>query len=231
MPKYAFEVKYPTFTLIAFMFSLLAFFWLSFIEALSFSPDFNGTIPSILGVTDFDYPASIHHLESRYADGVVNTNWHQPWPLTQLRSHKTHLIRYCYADQASKDALHCAFHRALNLWKDALGGVPSEETGYNLHFIETYLQGEAQLCYTADSYDPKTGQGIWNWKIAKRQDALVIRYRPIDENGNKPATAATLGYTPEEVIPPWQVKQARHNMQITEPEDEVKIAHELGHGE
>ena len=52
----------------------------------------------------------------------------------------------------------------------------------------------------------------------------------MDEEGNKPVTAATLGYTPEEVMPPWEVKQARHNMQISEAEDEVKIAHELGHG-
>ena len=91
---------------------LVAMFWLSFVSTLSFSPNSNATIPSILGITNFSYPTSSRHLESGYADGVINTDWHQPWPFTQLPTRKTYLIRYCFADQMSKDALRCSFSRA-----------------------------------------------------------------------------------------------------------------------
>ncbi|KAF1975924.1 hypothetical protein BU23DRAFT_551939 [Bimuria novae-zelandiae CBS 107.79] len=92
---------------------LIAALCLSPIAALSFSPDFNSTIPSILGLTNFSYPSPSNHIESGYADGVINTAFHQPWPSTNIRGRLNHYIRFCYADQASKDALHCSFPAAL----------------------------------------------------------------------------------------------------------------------
>ena len=59
----------------------------------------------------------------------------------------------------------------------------------------------------------------------------MLAHRPVDEKGNKPATAASLGYTPEGAMMPWEGRQARHWLQVSEAEDEVKIAHEIGHGE
>lgn len=206
------KTNFAVYNMIPSFLPLVAIFWLSFVSTLSFSPDSNATIPSILGITRFSYPATSRHLESGYADGVINTDWHQPWPFTQLATRKTYLIRYCFADQTSKDALGCSFPRALQLWVDTLGGAPGVDTGYNLHFIETYVGGQAQFCYADGTFNSETGQGQWNWKLSKRQDALVIAYRPVDEEGNKPVTAATLGYTPEEVMPPWEVKQARQKM-------------------
>ncbi|OAG07581.1 uncharacterized protein CC84DRAFT_1175361 [Paraphaeosphaeria sporulosa] len=210
-------------------FLLATQFWCYSVTALSFGNDFNGTIPSILGITNFSYPAASSNIGFGYADGVVNTDYHQPWPLVKMYKSSVHLIRYCYADQASKDALHCSWPAAENLWQDALGGKPSKETGYNLHFVQAWAAGETQFCYAEGTYDPKTAQGTWNWKLHNRQDALVVAYRPVDEKGNKPATSASLGYTPESALFPWQSRQARHYIQISDKDDEVRIAHELGH--
>ena len=112
-----------------------------------------------------------------------------------------------------------------------MGGVPSAKTGYNLYFVQTMVDGLTQFCYAEGKYDPKTAQGTWNWKLHNRQDALVVAYRPVDEKGNKPATSASLGYTPENALYPWQSPQARHYMQISDKDDVPRMAHELGHGE
>ncbi|KAL5379697.1 hypothetical protein PMIN02_010852 [Paraphaeosphaeria minitans] len=140
-----------------------------------------------------------------------------------------HLIRYCYADQASRDALYCSFPAAENLWRDALGGRPGKETGYNLHLAQAWAAGGIQFCYAEGTYDSKTAQGTWNWKLHDKQDTLVVAYRPVDEKGNMPATSASLGYTLESALLPWQNPQARHYMQISNKDDKVRIAHELGH--
>lgn len=206
-------------------------FWCYSVAAISFGNDFNGTIPSILGLTNFSYPTPSSNIESGYADGVVNTAYHQPWPLVTMYTKSMHLIRYCFADQASKDALHCSLAAAQILWTNALGGRPSKETGYNLNFAEASDNMELQLCYTEGKYDARMAQGTWNWRLHSRLDTLVVAYRPIDENGNKPATSATLGYTPESALFAWQTPQGRHYMQISDKDNVVQIAHELGHGE
>lgn len=217
--------------------SLLFALWVPFLAALTFPPDFNSTIPSILGITNFSYPSNsiLHYRSTTYADGVLTDPRHQPWPYTKLPHRQTFLIRYCYADPASKSALHCSWARALSLWSAALGGPPSAETGYNVHFMPSFVRsgndfGE-EYCYKEGTYNSRTGQGTWNWKLSNRQDMLVLAYRPVDEHGQKPATAASLGYTPEKAMMPWEGRQARHWLQVSDAEDEVKIAHELGHGE
>lgn len=215
--------------ILAFFLALLS--QCSFIIALSFEPDFNGIIPSILGLTNFSYPTPSSSIEIGFADGVVNSEYYQPWPLVKGWKQSSHMIRFCYVDQASKDALRCSFTDAINLWVDALGGKPSKETGYNIHFVQAWAAGEIQFCYAQGQYNPKTTQGTWNWKLQNRQDILVVGYRPVDEHGNRPATAASLGYTPESVLFPWQTAQARHYIQVSNKDNVVAIAHELGHGE
>lgn len=126
---------------------ILLSWWCSSVAALTFDPDFNGTIPSIPGITNFSYPSGSGFIESGFADGIVSTNIHQPWPYERFGNRNVYLVRYCYADQASKDALYCSLTAAMNLWLDALGGRPSAELGYNLHFLQTYIQGQAQFCY------------------------------------------------------------------------------------
>lgn len=200
------------------------------VTTLSFSHDFNGTVPSILGITDFSYPTASGHIESGYADGIVNTNFHQPWPYINEKT-KARLIHYCYADKASEDALACSIAAAMNLWRDALGGISGPNTGFHLYFSATFVNLQKQFCYAEGSYNPKTAQGSWNAQLYHKQDALVVSYRPVDENGNKPATSATLGYTPDDALFFWQPRQARHYMQITDKDDVARIAHELGHGE
>ncbi|KAF2441595.1 hypothetical protein P171DRAFT_475081 [Karstenula rhodostoma CBS 690.94] len=211
----------------AFLLAILS--WCCAVTALSFGNDFNGTVPSILGLTNLSYATDSSQIESGYADGIVNTDYHQPWPLVKMYKKSVHLIRYCFADQASKDALGCSLTAAMNLWLHALGGEPSEATGYNLNFVQAFAHGEIQFCYAEGTYDARTAQGTWNWKLLNLQDTLVVAYRPIDENGNKPSTSASLGYTPASVLFPWQNAQARHYMQISDKKDVVRIAHELGH--
>jgi hypothetical protein len=213
----------------AFLLAIL--FWCCAVTSLTFGPDFNGTVPSILGLTNFSDSTALGHIESGFADGIVTTAAHQPWPPVKGWKRSHYQIRYCFADQASKDALRCSLSAAFNLWVDALGGSQSQATGYDLHFVQTFAQGEIQFCYTQGTYDAKTAQGTWNWKLHDRQDSLVVAYRPVDENGNKPATSASLGYTPDSALFAWQNRQARHYMQISDAEDVARMAHELGHGE
>ncbi|KAL1612389.1 hypothetical protein SLS60_000615 [Paraconiothyrium brasiliense] len=119
----------------------------------------------------------------------------------------------------------------MNLWRDALGGTSGPNTGFHLYFSPTFVNLQKQFCYAEGSYNPKTAQGSWNAQLYHKQDALVVSYRPVDENGNKPATSATLGYTPDDALLFWQPRQARHYMQIADKDDVARIAHELGHGE
>ncbi|KAJ4357808.1 uncharacterized protein N0V89_002384 [Didymosphaeria variabile] len=199
------------------------------VSTLSFSHDFNGTVPSIPGITNFSYPTASSHIESGFADGLVNTAIHQPWPFLRGLKYSTRTIRYCYADQASQDAIECKVNAAMNLWFEVLGGKPGPDTGFNFYFSRAFAQGNVQFCYAKDSYNSKTAQGQWNAALHDKQDALVVSYRPVDENGNKPATSASLGYTPDNAMFPWQSRQARHYMQIADKDDVPRIAHELGH--
>jgi hypothetical protein len=205
--------------------------WCCSITALTFGTGFNGTVPSIPGLTDFPDSKALDHIEFGFADGVVSTAAHQPWPLIKGWKRSHYQIRYCFADQASKDALRCSLTDAFALWATALGGATGPATGYNLHFVQAFAQGEIQFCYTEGTYNAKTAQGTWNWKLHDRQDSLVVAYRPVDEHGNKPATSASLGYTPDSALFPWQSPQARHYMQISDAKDVPRISHELGHGE
>ncbi|KAJ4294251.1 hypothetical protein N0V90_007941 [Kalmusia sp. IMI 367209] len=218
-------------------FVFVVLFWLSSVAPLWFSPGFNGTIPSILGLTDFSYPVTDTNIETGFADGVVNTIFHQPWPSSTLGPRTSHFIRYCYADQASKDALECNLGKAMSMWKEALNGPPSKATGYSLWFIEKFFQAgipqgplEYHFCYKEGTYDSKKGTGTWNYRLAEHQDTLVVAYRPVDEYGDRPATASTVGYTPEEYLF-GRPAAGRHYMQIADADDVRSIAHELGHGD
>lgn len=206
--------------------------WLSFAGALSFSDHFNGTVPSILGLTNFSYPAPAHGLESGYADGVVNSLFHQPWPASTLNNRKAHFIKYCFADSASREALLCNLQRAVQLWKDPLG-FASKKNEHSLLFIETILMGstirEYQLCYKSGTYDSRKGTGTWNYLLVEHQDTLVIAYRPLDEEGNVPATASTVGYTHEEHLF-GRPSAGRHYMQVADKDNVWAMAHEIGHG-
>ncbi|KAF1975925.1 hypothetical protein BU23DRAFT_566136 [Bimuria novae-zelandiae CBS 107.79] len=112
---------------------------------------------------------------------------------------------------------------------DALGGPPGLDTGYSFYFVPAFVMGQVQFCYAEGTFDSKMGQGMWNGKLAKRQDALVVSWRPRDQLGNVPATAASVGYTPEEVLVPGVGVQGRHWILISDVNDEVRIAHEVGH--
>jgi len=52
--------------------------WGCLVAVLTFGPDFNGTVPSILGITNFSDSTASGQIQSGFADGVVNTNLHQP---------------------------------------------------------------------------------------------------------------------------------------------------------
>lgn len=194
--------------LFALLSSIPSILALSFPSNAADSPSFNTHDP--VSILDAYGPSP------GYADWL-QSGIREPGPLDHK---KRRVVRYCFADQETRDKLKCAFENAITLWSDALGGPSNPKTGHSLFFKEVKgPDGQHAFCFKGN-YDAKKKEGAWNNGVVA-PDTLVVAIVP-----DQPPRSTT-GYIPsEESDKPW-----RHFMEL--PPDVQRsdrnhiIAHEV----
>ena len=104
---------------------------------------------------------------------------------------------------------------AIGLWKKALGGPPSKETGHSLVFREVTHNSEEQFCSTF--FNETTYNGISNPNV--EQGVLNIYMTPNDGKDGSGISSADVGYN--------YTEGAHRIMFISAYADEVTVAHEV----
>ncbi|PVI00702.1 hypothetical protein DM02DRAFT_707766 [Periconia macrospinosa] len=121
-------------------------------------------------------------------------------------------VRYCFANQRTRDEAKCLIDNALSLWAAALGGRASQQTGHAIVTTEAKdTNARILLCHE--------DEGLTRWNRYMPEDALVIR---IDDGPDR----AIAGWLP-------QGGPGRHFLYVAretlDRQYTHKVAHEIGH--
>jgi hypothetical protein len=104
---------------------------------------------------------------------LLQPYFRQPWPRFPGTKTKFRVIRYCYANQAAREALECSSIRpALKVWAEAIGEVASASTGHSIAWKEIMAPPKSK----GDKWQPRYcfADGTKDWHPSVAGDTLAI---------------------------------------------------------
>lgn len=176
---------------------------------------------SCSALSDTTIVPSIAYAEAQLGSAsYIQGHLAEPWPLIKSpNGRRLRVVRYCYADKATRDLLHCKkVMPALLLWAKGLGVPASAQKGHSVGWLEA-SNGETdpklrkiEYCFV-DYGIP--GLGLSNiWNKAVDEDTLVIYSDP-----GSSSSSATVGYN--------NFREDKHVMTVGSESTVAVVAHEV----